>query len=120
MIEVADHREPLNVGEMPDAELGIFPCGGGISAVEAAHVEQQAQLAVLEDEPVELWHEGFIICRGQLAADMNDEQFAAVFSLNFMVMMSPLIRSGSNSWRALRTIHLAWSHLTSACRGAPT
>ena len=74
-----DHREPLDVGEVFDAELEVLPCRSGLPTVEIAHVEQQAQLSVLADELLERGHETFVVYFFQFAADVNGEHLAAVF-----------------------------------------
>jgi hypothetical protein len=49
-----DHREPFHIGEMFDAKLEIFPARAYFPALEAGHVEQQAQFSVLAHESLDL------------------------------------------------------------------
>jgi hypothetical protein len=74
-----NHPQSLDVGEMLNAELEVFPRCTGIPTVETSHVKQHAQLAVLQDKSLELRHKVRVIRLGQLPADMNSEHLPAVF-----------------------------------------
>ena len=74
-----DHREPFDVGEVFDGELGVLPHRAGFPSVEAGHIEQHAQLSVLPGESFELRHNVLVIRPCQLAADVNGEYLAAMF-----------------------------------------
>src|SRR5579871_241080 len=74
-----DHREPLDVGEVPDIELDVFPHRASVPAMETGHIEQQAQFSVLPEESLELRHKVLVICFYQLPADVNSENLPAVF-----------------------------------------
>ncbi|MGA7951007.1 MAG: hypothetical protein WCA45_12725, partial [Thiobacillaceae bacterium] len=76
---IPDHREAFDIGEVFDAELEVLPGGADIPAMEAGHIEENAQLSVLPDKPFNLRHELIVICLYQLAADVNGEQLAGVF-----------------------------------------
>jgi hypothetical protein len=73
-----NHREPFDVGEVPNVELDVFPHSAGIPAVETGHIEQHAQFSVLPKESLELRHKVLVIRSYQLPADVNDENLSAV------------------------------------------
>ena len=77
-----DHRDPRDVGEVFDGELGVLPQRAVIPTVEVCHIEQDSQFAVLADEPLEFWHEVFVVRTCQLAADMHVKQLTTVSSLS--------------------------------------
>ncbi|MHB1215170.1 MAG: hypothetical protein ACYCY9_09305 [Thiobacillus sp.] len=74
-----DHREALDVGVVFDAELEVLPGCTGVPAVKTGHVELHAQLPVLPNKPFNLWNKLLVMRFCQLSADMNGEQFSAVF-----------------------------------------
>ena len=76
-----DHRESLDVGEIFNAELKVLPRCARFPAMKTGHIEQEAQLSVLPDEPLELGHKVRVVLLYQLPADVNDEDFAGVFFL---------------------------------------
>ena len=57
----SDHGEAFDIGEVFEIEFDVFPCGAGIPALEAGHIEQHTQFAMLPDQPLALRHEGVIV-----------------------------------------------------------
>jgi hypothetical protein len=78
---IPDHREPVDVGEVLEVELGVLPHRAGIPAVETGHIEEHAQFSVLPEESLELGHKVHVIRLGQLPAEVNHENLPAVFRI---------------------------------------
>jgi len=76
---LTDRRQAANVAEVMHRKLRVRPQRAGRPAVETGHIEEHLQFSVQPDETLELGHKVLVIRCGQLPADANDEQLAAVF-----------------------------------------
>lgn len=76
-----NHGQSLNIGEVFDAKLEVFPRRASIPAVKAGHFKQYAQLSMLLNEAFKFRQKALIVCFDKLPADVNDENLSAVFFL---------------------------------------
>ncbi len=74
-----NHGDPLEIGEVVDVKLDVFPQRPGFPPMEPGHIEQHSQFSVLADESLELGHKVVIIWLCQLSADVNGENLSAAF-----------------------------------------
>ena len=86
-----DHGESLDIGEVCNTELEVLPRRAGFPAVEAGHIEQEAQLSVLPQEPFEFRHKVRVVLLYQLPADVNDEEPEKIFVSGLKVVLVPLM-----------------------------
>jgi hypothetical protein len=75
---VPDHSQALDISEVFDTELEVFPGRTGFPAVKVAHIEQQPQLSMLVDKPIKLGREFFVISLYQFFANVNDKHLPTV------------------------------------------
>ena len=70
---VPDYREPFDIGKVLNVELDFVPQRASFPAMEIRQFEQEAQLSVLPDEPIEFGYTALIISFGQLPGDANGD-----------------------------------------------
>jgi len=69
-------RQTLDVVVVLDVELQILPRRTQLPTLEIVHVEQNANLAVLLDQPFNLWQKVVVILGRQLSRRPNGQHFA--------------------------------------------
>ena len=80
---LADHGNLVQIAKVPGRELRVLPQGGQFPAVEIAHVEENADLTVLLDEPIHFGNECFVVLLRQLVADDDLENPTFCFFREF-------------------------------------
>jgi len=80
---LTDKREPLDIREVVQTELGIFPKGSHEPAVKTVHSDQHPHLAVDLDRSFNLWCEVRVVFLSEFPAQVQNQNLSAFFLVQF-------------------------------------
>src|SRR5664279_3064676 len=76
---IPDYSKQFDIREIFNVELYFLPQSVDFPAIEACYIKQQAQLSILSDLALEFRNKMLEICFCYLSANVNFNNFPAVF-----------------------------------------